>query len=148
MLMQLYTVEQVAELLNLHVRTVRRYVRTGSLKAKRIGKEYRIARADLEEFAGSGRSLGSTPVPRTRHAIASSIVDVDVVSPEESHRLTTMVMASLNSRRGEGDFPTVNSIYYPERAQLRMTITANLALTAELLQMIDMLLKNRDSEQR
>jgi hypothetical protein len=29
-----------------------------------------------------------------------------------------------------------------------MTITANLALTAELLQMIDMLLKNRDSEQR
>ena len=146
MTLHLYTVEQVAELLNLHVRTVRRYARTGRLKAKRIGKEYRIARADLEEFAGNGRSFEPTPVPRTRHVIASSIVDVDVVSPDESHRITTMVMASLNSRRGEGDFPTVNSIYYPERAQLRMTITASPALTAELLQLITALLKNGGKE--
>jgi len=33
----LYSVEQVADLLNLHVRTVRNYVRESRLKAVRIG---------------------------------------------------------------------------------------------------------------
>ena len=135
----LYTVEQVAELLNLHVKTVRRYVRTGRLKAKRIGKQYRIARADLDEFSG-GLAVDREPVARTRHVIASSIVDVDVVSPEENQRITTMVMASLNGRKGEADFPRVDSIYYPEQAKLRITITASPVLTCGLLQMINALL--------
>ena len=138
----LYSAEQVAEMLNLHVKTVRRYVRDGRLKAKRIGKEYRITRADLEAFAGEVRPA-EKEVPRTRHVIASSIVDVDAISTRESDRVTTMIMASLNARRGEGDFPRVDSIYYPEQGRLRVTITASLVLTCELIQMIDVLLKDQ-----
>ena len=138
----LYSAEQVAAMLNLHVKTVRRYVRDGRLKAKRIGKEYRITRADLEAFAGEVRPA-EKDVPRTRHVIASSIVDVDAISPKESDRVTTMIMASLNARRGEGDFPRVDSIYYPEQGRLRVTITASLVLTCELIQMIDVLLKDQ-----
>ena len=138
----LYSAEQVAEMLNLHVKTVRRYVRDGRLKAKRIGKEYRITRADLEAFAGEVRPA-EKDVPRTRHVIASSIVDVDAISGNDSDRVTTMIMASLNARRGEGDFPRVDSIYYPEQGRLRVTITASLVLTCELMQMIDVLLKDR-----
>ena len=136
----LYTADEVAGLLNLHVKTIRRYVREGRLKARRIGKEYRIARADLDQFAGEPRATDAA-VPRTRHIIASSIVDADVVSPEESHRVTTMIMAALNSRKGEGDFPRVDTIYYEEQARLRVTITASPLLTCELVRMIDALLK-------
>ena len=138
----LYSAEQVAGMLNLHVKTVRRYVRDGRLKAKRIGKEYRITRADLEAFAGEVRPA-EKDVPRTRHVIASSIVDVDAISGNDSDRVTTMIMASLNSRKGDEDFPRVDTIYYPERARLRVTITASLVLTCELMQMIDVLLKDR-----
>jgi excisionase family DNA binding protein len=138
----LYTADQVAELLNLHVKTIRRYVRDGRLKARRIGKEYRIARVDLDEFAGETLAA-DTPVARTRHVIASSIVDADVVSPEESYRITTMVMAALNSRKGEADFPRVDTIYYEEQAKLRITITASPVLTCELLRMINALLEDR-----
>ncbi|OLE78602.1 MAG: hypothetical protein AUF76_18740 [Acidobacteria bacterium 13_1_20CM_2_65_9] len=141
----LYTADEVAELLNLHVKTIRRYVRDGRLKARRIGKEYRIARSDLDEFAGETRAA-DTPVARTRHVIASSIVDVDVISPDESHRITTMVMASLNARKGEADFPRVDSIYYPEQAKLRITITASPMLTCELLRMINALLESGRGE--
>jgi excisionase family DNA binding protein len=136
----LYTAEQVADLLDLHVKTVRRYVRDGRLKARRIGKEYRIAREDLDEFAGG--STTDKPVARTRHVIASSILDVDAISPDESDRITTMVMAGLNARRGEADFPRVDCIYYPEQAKLRVTITASPLLTCELLRMIDALLED------
>ena len=66
----LYTVDQVAERLNLHAKTVRRYIRDGRLKAKRIGKEYRVARSDLDEFAGAGRSAArraDAPGDRVEH---------------------------------------------------------------------------------
>jgi hypothetical protein len=54
-----------------------------------------------------------------------------------------MVMASLNARRGEPDFPRVDSIYYEERARLRITITANPVLTCDLLRLINTLLEDR-----
>jgi len=138
---QLYTADEVAGLLNLHVKTIRRYVRDGRLKARRIGKEYRIARADLDDFAGETRPA-DTPVARTRHVIASSVVDIDAISPDESHRITTMIMAALNARKGEADFPRVDSIYYEEQGKLRVTITASLAVTGELLRLINALLRD------
>jgi excisionase family DNA binding protein len=136
----LYSAEQVAELLNLHVKTVRRYLRDGRLKAKRIGKEYRITRADLQAFAGE-LPPAEKEVARTRHVIASSIVDIDAISSGDSHRVTTLIMASLNTRRGEDDHPRVDTIYYPEQARLRVTITASPTLTCELIRMIDVLLQ-------
>ena len=137
----LFTVPEVAEFLNLHVKTVRRYVRTGQLKAKRIGKEYRVARADLEAFSGSEHKAADA-VPLSRRVIASTIVDIDAISPEDSQRLTTLIMAGLNARKGEGDFPRVDSLYYPERGQLRLMMTASPTLTCELLQTIALLAKH------
>nr|WP_279635938.1 helix-turn-helix domain-containing protein [Kitasatospora cheerisanensis] len=51
---EFYSVEDVAGLLGLHVKTVRGYVRDGKLKATRIGKQYRIARGEVEAFTGGG----------------------------------------------------------------------------------------------
>lgn len=47
---QLLTVEQVANLMQVHVETVRVWIRRGDLVAINIGNEYRIARSDLNEF--------------------------------------------------------------------------------------------------
>ena len=57
----LYSVEQVAEQLGLHVKTVRNYVRDGRLKAVRIGKQYRmrISRPWLESNPSGVKSLQS-----------------------------------------------------------------------------------------
>jgi excisionase family DNA binding protein len=132
----LYTVDQVAARLNLHAKTVRRYIRGGRLKARRIGKEYRVTRLDLDEFAGPS---DPDPIIRTRQVTVSSIVDIDAISPDDSNRVTTMMMAALNMRKGEPDFPRVDTIYYEDRGRLRVTITANAALTCDLIRLIDTL---------
>jgi excisionase family DNA binding protein len=136
----LFTVDQVAERLNLHAKTVRRYIREGRLKAKRIGKEYRITRLDLDGFAGASVS---EPIVNRRQVTVSSVVDVDAIGPEETHRVTTMIMAALNARKGEGDFPRVDTIYYEDRGRLRITITASAVLTCDLIQMINVLAEKR-----
>ena len=47
---QLLTVEQVAKQVQVHVETVRVWIRRGELVAINIGNEYRISRADLNDF--------------------------------------------------------------------------------------------------
>jgi excisionase family DNA binding protein len=44
------TVEEVAAELRIHPETVRAWIRTGELDALDIGREYRIYRADLNDF--------------------------------------------------------------------------------------------------
>jgi excisionase family DNA binding protein len=44
------TVEEVASELRVHPETVRSWIRTGELDAVDIGREYRIYRADLDDF--------------------------------------------------------------------------------------------------
>ena len=133
---QLFTVDEVAERLNLHVKTVRRFIREGRLPAKRIGKEYRVTRAALDEFGGTVTEPSHPAVSRTRQVLVSSIVDVDAISPEDGHRITTFVMAGLNARRGEPDFPRVDSLYDAERGRLRIMITASPTLSCDLIQTI------------
>jgi excisionase family DNA binding protein len=134
---QLFKVEDVAKRLNLHVKTVRRFIREGRLPAKRIGKEYRITRSALEEFSGAPLDAPTAPMSsRIRQVLVSSIVDVDAISPEDAQRITTLIMSSLNARRGEPDFPRVDSLYDADRGRLRVMITANPTLACDVVRMI------------
>src|ERR1700719_234576 len=112
----LYSVEQVAGLLGLHVRTVRNYVSEGRLKAVRIGKQYRIAREDLEAMTGrSASALEPEPIRRNRHVEVSSIVEIDAVSPDTANRVMNLLGGAHNARRS-GDEPLrIESIYDAER---------------------------------
>ena len=67
---ELYSVDQVAARLGLHVRTVRNYVRNGRLRAVRIGRQYRIAREDLEALTGrAATSARAESETLHRHAL-------------------------------------------------------------------------------
>ncbi len=57
--MELFTPHEVAAMLKLKVTTVYRYIRTGKLRATRLGKGYRIARRDLDALLGG---LDATPL--------------------------------------------------------------------------------------
>lgn len=45
-----YTIFEVADLLQFHHQTIRRMIRSGELPAKKLGKEWRIKKEDLEAF--------------------------------------------------------------------------------------------------
>jgi excisionase family DNA binding protein len=143
MAQQLYSVEQVADLLGLHVKTVRNYVRDGRLKAVRIGKQYRISRDDLEVFTGH-------PVPgtareranRERRVEVSTIVQIDAISPAAMSRLTTTLTAAV---AGEPHSPQVRveAVYDEERGHLKLILLGGLDTVAGLLKITETLLEER-----
>ncbi|MGW7411038.1 helix-turn-helix domain-containing protein [Streptomyces sp. NPDC054863] len=146
MAQQFYSVDQVAGLLDLHVKTVRAYVREGRLRATRIGKQYRIAREDLEAFTGGPVAPAApAPVRRARHVEASSIVQIDAIGPDEVSRLSNALMATVGGRhgsRGEGPYEDrvrVETVYDEGRASLKVIVLGGPAVTADLLKIIEAL---------
>jgi excisionase family DNA binding protein len=138
----LYSVEQVAQRLGLHVKTVRSYVREGRLKAVRIGKQYRIAREDFEALTGrSGSGFDPDTVRRQRHVEASSIVEIDAIGPDEVSRVTNSLMAAAKSRR-DGDGPLrVETIYDEERGRLKIVLIGGLRSSAGMFELTRVLLE-------
>lgn len=137
---ELFSAEQVADRLGLHVRTVRSYVREGRLKAVRIGKQYRIAREDLEALTGLPASPRES-VRRTRHVEVSSIVEIDAVPGELANRIATTLTASAKSRP-ESDQPLrIDTLYDEERARLKLIVTGSIATVSGLLKFVDVLLQ-------
>jgi excisionase family DNA binding protein len=129
---RMYSAEEVADLLGLHVRTVRGYIRSGRLRATRIGKQYRIARADLEELTGPPEPAG-----QSARAEVSSIVQIDDVDRRTADRLSTLVMGMAQADAGPLRIQVVQE---GERRRMKIVILGGAADTAELLRLIDALL--------
>ena len=129
----LLSVEQVADQLGLHVRTVRRYIRDGKLDAVRIGKQYRISRADLETFSGAAVGVGE------RHVEVTSIVQVEAIDRPGAERISTHLRAAIN--QGSAGHVRFESAYDEDRGSLKLIVLGDPEATAELLRLISLLAK-------
>jgi excisionase family DNA binding protein len=138
----LYSVEQVASQLGLHVRTVRNYLRDGRLKGVRIGKQYRIAREDLESLTGhrAAAPLHAADAP-SREVEVSSIVEVHGIDFDAASRMTNSLMAATNGRSAADGPLRIDTIYDRERGRLKVIVIGSLAATASLLKFVSLLLE-------
>ncbi|MEU4525487.1 helix-turn-helix domain-containing protein [Amycolatopsis sp. NPDC024027] len=139
MAQDVFSVEQVAAKLGLHVRTVRNYVRDGRLKAVRIGKQYRITAEDLAAFTGlpvAERAAAPT-------AELSGVAEIAGVDRAAAERIATMVVASVNGPRDGGERPLrVETIYDGERATMKIIVLGDLAAGADLLRWVASVTEN------
>ncbi|MEO3922275.1 helix-turn-helix domain-containing protein [Micromonosporaceae bacterium B7E4] len=135
---EMYSVEQVADRLGLHVRTVRGYIRSGRLRAVRIGKQYRIARADLDALTGGA---GPTRPGGPAAVEVSSIVQVDGIDRSGADRLGTFLLAGANTNHDLGRPLRVQTVHDEERGRMKIVILGDAAATAELLHLLDAVLR-------
>jgi excisionase family DNA binding protein len=124
-----YSLEDVADRLGLHVRTVRNYVRDGRLGAVRIGKQYRVSDADLRALTGHARS-GGTGGPR--RVEVTSVVDVDGIDVAAAERLTALVTGLPKGPRA----PHVNVVHEPESDRLKVIVVGSVEASTELLRFV------------
>jgi excisionase family DNA binding protein len=140
----LLSVEQVATALGVHVRTVRRYLREGRLKGIRIGKQYRIAAADLVQLTGTEAVLAQQPVSRVRHSEASSVVQIDAIAREEAMRVMNGIGGAIKGRDKHSDTPLrVDTVYDEVRARLKIIITGSLSTTVGLMKLAEVYAEQR-----
>ena len=127
-----YSAEQVADLLGLHVRTVRGYVRDGRLPAVRIGKQYRITERDLRAFTGA---VPDEPASRP-HAHVSTVVHIDNVNRQTMDRITAHLTAAAIGDSGQREQLDVHSTYDESACRLTVFVVGNPESTAAAISLI------------
>jgi excisionase family DNA binding protein len=134
----MYSLDQVAERLGLHVRTVRAYVRTGRIKAIRIGKQYRVAREELEAIVGASNLPEA--VSRRRRAEASSIVQMDAVTENMALRVTDHLRSVVKTPRDDDSALRVETIYDVGHAHLKVIVIGSLSAAANIFALLGAIL--------
>ncbi len=130
---EICTVDAAARRLELHPKTVLRFIREGRLQATRIGKSYRILRADVDRLAG----VPVQTVAAVDAARVTCIVDVAGVGPVLAQKWATVVPAALNTRERESTADLrADVIYEPARSHLKVVITGSPADTIPLIRMV------------
>jgi len=152
----IYTVDQVADLLELHPRTVRRFIREGKLTARKVGKQWRIKEQDLKVLLGDenegSRETGevvefkdTTPVSKEELAEhkekvqVSAVVDVFVADREEAFRLSNMILAVMNSKDPSYGKKRCNYMFYEVELKARFILWGNPAFVGDLLSSISLI---------
>jgi excisionase family DNA binding protein len=135
---RMYSLEEVAERLGLHVRTVRAYVRAGRLKAIRIGKQYRVTREELEAIVGASNTPAA--VARRRRAEASCVVQMDAVTENAALRVADHLRSAVKRPRHDGSELRVETIYDPARAHLKVIVIGSLPVAAHVFGLLSAIL--------
>ncbi|MBU8807533.1 helix-turn-helix domain-containing protein [Mycolicibacterium goodii] len=140
MSLAVYSAEQVADILGLHVRTVRGYVRDGRLPAVRMGKQYRITERDLQAFAGV---VTDEPASRPR-AHVSGVVHVDNVDRLAMDRITAHLGAATISDSNRPGQLNVHSSYDESARRLTVFVVGDPEATASAIGLIGALTRQDD----
>ncbi len=134
------TVEEVSSFLNLKETTVRKFIRDGKLKARKIGKQWRISKDCLDAFVGRD---ANTPLrtereeadddAANRHISVSTVIDMRGVDREEGDRLSAAISAALNGK-GDAYGPVrFDYVYYTEERKARFLLWGDPKFIGELL---------------
>jgi len=134
----LHTVQQVAERLKLHPKTVLRLIHEGRLKGARIGKSYRILDSDLRAFASMAAGGGPSPV-RARVTCVAEIEDVTI---EQSQRIATVLNAAFMADIPERDPVHMSTAYDPGTSRLKAVLIASPTDAAGWLRLLQAQLEN------
>lgn len=135
----LVTVEQAAEELGLHPKTVLRYIRDGRVPATRIGKSYRIVRAALDKFAGVANGKSETAAG----ARTTCIVDIPHMSPERAERTATFLNSAAMAAEVANSPLHVNTAFDPLAGTLKVVLIGSPSDAAKLLEMLQLQLSAR-----
>jgi excisionase family DNA binding protein len=141
-----YTVEQISEILNIHPKTIQRYIREGKLRATKIGKSWRVTGHDLSLFTERDETTTNKNTPHEIKAIVSSVCDIDVDGRDEAIRIMNSLTAVLNVKPPEYGRSTLHTQFIESENKVRVTLWGGVHFMAVMMDAIDMLTSNNNEE--
>lgn len=144
-----YTVDEIAEMIKIHPKTVQRYIREGRLKASKVGKSWRVSGHDLSTFTEGGSAAETMPIMMgesfERGEIkVSAVIDIPVANTQESMRIANTLTAISNSKPPEYGASSMQTQYLMSENVIRVMIWGSLGFTQIILDALDALSENNE----
>jgi excisionase family DNA binding protein len=153
-----YTIDQVAEMLGMHHKTIRKFITEGKLGASKVGKQWRISGHDLSIFIEknnvnikdkkinheqdidfSTNEEGETPIKEKINV--STVVDINEIGTEEFMRISNTLIAIANCKDPETGNSTITMKYFEKENRLRVMLWGRLKFTEVMLGSISLLVE-------
>ncbi|MGD9473652.1 MAG: helix-turn-helix domain-containing protein [Eubacteriaceae bacterium] len=128
-----YTVEQISQMLNIHPKTIQRYIREGKLNATKIGKSWRITGHDLSLFAEGAQVTMPAQSQKKSKASASAVVDIEVENGNAAIRIINSLNAALNAKPPEFGNSSMQTQLIENESKLRITLWGNIQFLSAIL---------------
>jgi excisionase family DNA binding protein len=141
----MYSVPEVAKLLDLHPKTVRRFMREGKLTATKIGREWRVSEMDLRAFTHADRGaqpLERAPAPPLASRVqVSAVIEVNEGPADEVSRISNSLVAVLNSKDPSFGASRYDLLYYPEIRKARFVLSGTPYFIRTIVELVEVLLR-------
>lgn len=156
-----YTIDQIAEILGMHHKTIRKFITEGKLRANKVGKQWRISGHDLSLFMENNNvnvrnknevenekiefSTGSVGGNNISNQInVSTVIDINEIGSDEYRRISNMLLAAMNSKDPKMSNSTINMKHYQNERNLKVMLWGDTEFTKEMLDYISILTKSND----
>lgn len=122
-----YTVDKISEMLDIHPKTIQRYIREGKLLASKVGKAWRITGHDLSVFMEANKSDRLLRYPGQENPLidrvtVSAVVDIVVYDKSEAIRIITALSATMNAKPPEIGRSSLHTQHIIEENKVRITL--------------------------
>ena len=141
-----YTIDQIAEILGMHHKTIRKFITEGKLRANKVGKQWRISGHDLSLFMEdnnvnikNNNKLESEKIEfstgdvdsnnKTSKINVSTVIDINEVDIDEHKRISNMLLALMNSKDSKIRNSTINIKYYKNNKNLKVMLWGDIEFT-------------------
>ncbi|UWD49758.1 helix-turn-helix domain-containing protein [Clostridioides difficile] len=150
-----YTIDQVANILEMHHKTIRKFIKDGKLEANKIGKQWRVSQEDLNSFMdvksenkdkgdngiefrmNLSKNLASIPKVNV-----SAVVEINSISNNEYSRLSNLLLALTNNPALISSGSTINLKYTENENRLRVMLWGDIKFIEDMLSSISLLIEN------
>lgn len=153
-----YTIDQIAEILGMHHKTIRKFITEGKLRANKVGKQWRISGHDLSLFMEdnnvnikNNNKLESEKIEfstgdvdsnnKTSKINVSTVIDINEVDIDEHKRISNMLLALMNSKDSKIRNSTINIKYYKNNKNLKVMLWGDIEFTNVMLDFISTITK-------
>lgn len=136
-----YSVDEIAELIKIHPKTVQRYIREGKLKACKVGKSWRVTGHDLSTFTeGSSDTVNAPPIlgetAEQKEIKVSAVIDITVINTDDSVRIANTLTAISNAKPSEYGASSVQTQFLMSEKVMRVMVWGSLSFTQIILDSI------------
>lgn len=156
-----YTIDQVAEMLEMHHKTIRKFITEGKLVANKVGKQWRISGHDLSLFLEKNDEKFDAKKINEEQSVSfsttsenveiaeskinvSTVVDINEIDMDEYMRISNMLLAVMNCKDSEMKKSTLNMKYNKEEKRLRIMLWGSVKFIENMLSTISILVETND----
>ncbi|WP_084607300.1 helix-turn-helix domain-containing protein [Sulfurospirillum arcachonense] len=140
---KLYTVLELKGILNLHEKTIIRFIHEDKIKGKKIGRSWMVSESDLRTYVHG--ELSNNKVEQTNYETlnqrisVSTVIEIKEQNSEEATRISNSLMAMLNSESEETRNTRFDFFYYPEVQTAKYIVYGTPKAISQIIDVFDVL---------